>query len=255
MSTDIDTVLARVAAGELTPGQALDLLGPDERADEQAPPPAAGVPGKIRRIVLQTSARAIQISTDPSVAEVSVFGDHEMRRSGDSLVIESPSALDDRAGRYSLAASIARAIPQIGSALEIRMNPALVLEGDLSAAAIKMQGAPAGLRLRLLASSLKIAGYVGSVDIDASSSSIKGEMTLYGQNRIDCESSSCKLSISEKSDITIRAQNQLGKLVLPTSVTKGSITGAERVESVIGRGRGSLAIDATMSSVIIGTIR
>src|SRR5260221_12345574 len=121
MTPDLDTVLARVAAGELTPGQALDLLGPDERADEPAAPPAGGVPRAVRRIVLQTSARAIQISTDPSVAEASVYGDHEMRRSGDSLVIESPSALDDRAGRYSLAASIARAIPQIGSALAHRI--------------------------------------------------------------------------------------------------------------------------------------
>jgi hypothetical protein len=260
----LDDVLARVAAGQLTPAQALDLLGPTEPDDEGAPamadrpPTAAG--GRRprppdydgpRRLVLRTSARSIQITTDPSVHEVAIDGDHELHRDGDDLVVENPTALEDRTGRYSYASSIARALPQLGSTLVIRMNPDLALAAELNAAALKLHGTPAGIRLRLLATSVKFDGYVGSVDIDAAASSIKGVMTLVGQNRIDCESTSCKLSLSPNSDVTIRSQNQMGKMVLPGAVVKGAITGSESAESVIGQGRGSLAIEATMSSVVI----
>src|SRR6478672_7490912 len=113
---DIDEVLARVAAGELTPGQALDLLGPTEAEAEALDDPflVRPTPGgdePLKRIVLRTSARNIQLSTDSSVAEVAIGGDHEVRRSGDSLVIENPSPLDDRPGHYSLVMSLARALP------------------------------------------------------------------------------------------------------------------------------------------------
>jgi hypothetical protein len=276
-ATDIDDVLARVAAGELTPSQALDLLGP---ADDEVTGPgdrtaASGAPGgardpgsrpqaaepsrprppgsdQVRRLVLRTSARAIQLSTDPAVAEVSIFGDHEMRRDGESLIVENPTALGDRPGRYSVASSIAAAIPHLGSSIEIRMNPSLFLDAELNAAGIKLRGAPAGMRMRLLACALKVDDFVGSVDIDASSSSIKGVMALVGQNRIDCESSSCKLVLTPDSDIRINAINQMGKVVLPSIVSKGSLTADVR-QAVIGRGRGTLSVEATMSSVVIGT--
>jgi hypothetical protein len=276
---DIDEVLARVAAGELTPGQALDLLGPAEeitfgedavdaaaasprQAPRDVPPPAAKAtrprpPGsdQVRRLVLRTSARSVQVSTDPAVAEVSIFGEHELRRDGESLIIENPSALDDRPGRYSVASSIARAIPHLGTSIEIRMNPSLFLDAELNAAAIRLRGAPAGLRMRLLACALKVEDLVGSIDIDASSSSIKGTMTLVGQNRIDCESSSCKVVLARGSDVTIRAQNQMGKIVLPTVVSKGSLTTSDLSQATVGRGRGTLSIESTMSSVVIGSAR
>ena len=129
------------------------------------------------------------------------------------------------------------------------------LDAELNAAGIKLRGAPAGMRMRLLACALKVDDFVGSVDIDASSSSIKGVMALVGQNRIDCESSSCKVVLARGSDVTIRAQNQMGKIVLPTVVSKGSLTTSDLSQATVGRGRGTLSIESTMSSVVIGSAR
>jgi hypothetical protein len=283
-AADLDFVLARVAAGELTPEKALALLGPSSTAPTpprstpgdagterpSGPPPASPRPPDpppasasplgdtvgLRRVLLRTSARSIQIWGDPSVAEISITGEHELHRDGDSMVIENPSGvLTDRPGYYTLASTIVRALPHMASNLVIRVNPSLTLLADLSASSLKVQGPIRSLRVSLLASSLKVHDFVGSLDVDAVSSSVKGELTLVGENQIDCESSSCKLVLSSRSDVAIRARNQLGKVVLPSSGIHRAITEPDVSEVVIGAGRGYLDIDATMSTVMIGTSR
>jgi len=110
MANEMEEILRRVAAGELTPQEALPLLdaagagriseasaasgdelpawgtppGPRIAAPGEAEPPT----GAVRVVRINASYRPIQIVADPSVAEAFVSGEHTVRREGSALVVE-----------------------------------------------------------------------------------------------------------------------------------------------------------------------
>jgi hypothetical protein len=222
----------------------------------------------LRVIRIRTPASSVQVYADPSVAEVLVTsGSPLVRRHGDAMVIEhavgqftGPGARFGFVGH--LPRKIASAIPGFDECIVVRMNPALLLDVEVSAVSLHVWGCEGGVRLRLAASSAKIDRISGPLTIDALSSSVKGSACITGDSRIHCESSSVKLGLLPGSDIRIEARNRMGKVVLPRRGRpgQGPHPGGEhrthnnnRPRAVIGRGNGRLAIDATMSSVMIAS--
>ena len=59
--------------------------------------------------------------------------------------------------------------------------------------------------------------------------------------------------LGDGSDVHIRARNRMGKVALPTSVSKGGLVDPDVAEATVGAGRGELTVDAVMSSVILTT--
>lgn len=296
MMNEMEDILRRVAAGELSPQEALPLIDAAKReaaansdadgtgsaasaaaGDAAEAPPWGTSPGPGPRggssepisssdrptmVRVAVSYRALRIIADPGVAGAFVSGEHTVRRDGDALVVEASglplfSGDDDEpgGGRFSfsnLPRTIARARALQNESLVVRFNPYLPLELDVAGASVRITGGEAGARMRLLASALKVDTLRGPIDLDAVSSSVKGTLGPSGSSRISAESSSVKVSLLAGSDVRIRARNRMGKVVLPTGMTKGDMVDPGIREAVVGAGHGELSVEAVMSSVVIG---
>jgi hypothetical protein len=281
MSTE--EILRRVAAGELTPEEAMPLLQaaqPDARttvpADADVPswgtPPGPdlrdlrGEPDAVRegdtprQVRIAVSYRSLRVLADPGVDGAFVSGEHTVRRDGDALVVEATGLPafggDERPGRFSfsdLPQTLARARAIQSKDLTVRFNPRLPLEIDVAGASVRIIGGEAGARIRLLASALKVDSLRGPLDLDAVSSSVKGTLGPSGASRISAESSSVKVGLLAGTGVRINARNRMGKVVLPSGATKGDMVDPGLREAVIGDGRGELSVESVMSSIVIGT--
>ncbi len=273
MSEDLEAVLQRVAAGELTPEEALHALGGDPPAPPS--PPAGPSPeadhGRpepdepVTTVRLKTSYRSVQVTTDPSVAQLHVVGRHSVQRSGSVLEISTPGPLDDdeadreragspSGGRFSfsdLPRTIAWARAWRDHQLTVRINPALALELDVTGAEVKLSGLQSGLKAHLVASSLKADRMRCPFDVEAVSSSAKLTAVPTGRSRLFCESSSVRLSIPSGADLTISGSNRMGRLVLPDQPGTTFPFDGETSELTIGGGRDRLRLEAVMSSVTV----
>jgi hypothetical protein len=276
-----EEILRRVAAGELTPEQALPLL---EAARPEAPasptpatpvtdespaePPAWGTPpgpspapptGEGPRLVrIAVSYRSLTVLADPGVEGAFVSGEHTVRQDGDTLVVEAsglPTGGDHEQPAFSfsnLPRTLARARDIQKQNLTVRFNPRLPLEIDVAGASVRLVGGEAGARIRLLASAMKVDVLRGPIDLDAVSSSVKGTLGPTGSSRISAESASVKVGLVAGTGVRVTARNRMGKVVLPSGITKGDMVDPGLRECVIGDGRGELTVEAVMSSVVIG---
>jgi hypothetical protein len=209
----------------------------------------------VRTVKVRTLANALEIYADPGVAEVLVTsGSATLRRDGDTVVVEQDRGRVPDGGRYAFVNHLGRtlaSIPGIDQRIVLRVNPALLVDIDVSAVSVKIWGCEGGLRLRLAASSAKFDRVAGPLNIDAQASSIKGTARVTGESHIRGESSSVKLGLLAGTDVRIQSRNSMGKVVLPTGSPRAAGGKGPRTATV-GRGTGRLLIDATMSSVIVG---
>jgi hypothetical protein len=283
-----EEILRRVAAGELSPDEALPLLDaarsepaatPEpgttptaepapawgtadaikEPAAPSAPEPEPGAPSAITEGVtavrVHASYRQVDIVADPMVTRVAVSGPHTVRRENGVLVVESQDTpWSEGSGGFTFAdlpRGLAWAKAWKDTRLVVRVNPELPVELDSAGASVKISGIEAGAKVRLIASALKLERVRGPLDVDALTSSVKGFAAPTGSSRIACESSSVKLLLGEGSDVHIRARNRMGKVVLPSAVSKGGMIDPDVAEAVVGPGRGELTVEAVMSSVML----
>jgi hypothetical protein len=212
-------------------------------------------PGRgVRTVKVRTLANALEIYADPGVAEVQVTsGSATLRREGDTVLVEQNRGRVPDGGRYAFVNHLGRtlsSIPGLDERIVLRVNPAVLVDIDVSAVSVKIWGCEGGLRLRLAASSAKFDRIAGPITIDAQASSIKGSARVTGEGHIRAESSSVKLGLREGSDVRIQYRNSMGKVVLPMGRTRTA--GSRARTATVGRGTGRLMIDATMSSVIVG---
>jgi hypothetical protein len=269
MSDDLESVLRRVATGELTPEQALIQLDSPGAAASTGPV-VGGTDEPVTVIRLKTSYRSVQIYADPSVAQIHVSGPHSIRQEGSALVVSTSGPLDDdeqdqasagrspsaTGGRFSfstLPKTIAWARSWRDHQLTVRVNPALAVELDATGADVKASGLDSGLRAHFVASSFKADKLRGVLDIEALSSSIKVSGIPTGNSRLYCESSSARLTLRAGADLKITATNRMGRLVLPELPPSRLPFEGEVSEVVIGEGRDKLNVESVMSSVIVST--
>ena len=212
---------------------------------------------------MNASYRTVEVIADASVRELAVEGRHTVHRENGILVVEATdlplSFGEGREGtptgpRFSfedLPRSLAWARSWKAQNLVVRVNPALAVEVEAVGAAVRLRGLTGGVKLRLVASGATMDGLRGRLDLDAFTSSVKGSAVLTGTGRLQCESSSVKLTIGAASDVTITAHNRLGKVVLPDAVSTAGLADSETTTSRLGAGNGRLGIDALMSSVVL----
>jgi hypothetical protein len=288
MSDDLDAILRRVAAGELTPEQAIPLIDAARAASEPEwgtpPPTPPGAPGapetpatgpftgaffkgaggeRPRAVRIAVSYRSVDVVADPGVDTVTVSDGNTVRREGDVLVVESlqlPGFTEfeggqrDSGGAWSflgLPRTVAWAGSIKGGHMTVRVNPTLPLEIDSAAASVRISGCEGGARVRLVAASLKVDRLRGPLELEALTSSVKGTAAITGTSKISCESSSVKLSLLTGSNVrATTTASRLGKVVLPGAPNAGP---HGRPESVIGAGEGTLQIDGVMSSIMLSS--
>ena len=271
-------ILAAVARGELTPEEGasrleeLPALPPGAAPAALPPPPLEGratpvrpspEPSTLRAVRVVRTLGTAEVIGDPQVREAVAEGPHVARRKGDTLVIRS--AIEDgdsddsgtsfsyrRGGiriRTGHRAHFSIGGPDLG-ALRIRMNPDLALELESQAGSSRIRDVHGPIKASAQAGSITIDGFRGPLDISVQAGSLRGSGVLAeGLSRVNCEAGSVRLNLERGSSVRIRARSTLGKVSLGDTDTVSIGGGAE--ELVIGGGKATLEVDATMGSVRI----
>ncbi len=195
---------------------------------------------------IRAITRKVRITGDPTVATVSIDGPHELRREGATLICDSeldlpfgdPFAfLPTAMGRFGLR-SPGRAFSW-GNDLDIRVNPTLDLDVELTAGSLHVQ-AVGKLRARVTAGSARVEDVRGPLDLHVVGGTAKIDTVMVGGgNRIRCDSGSVVLRLRPGSDVRFRPEAQLGRIVVDgvdggREITVGGGTGRLRAEVVMG---------------------
>lgn len=269
-------ILAAVARGELTPEEGAARLeeltalpaGPATAA--LPPPPIEGTATPVSEAAPPTTLRAVRVSRalgtaeivgDPNVREAVADGPHVAEREGDVLVIRGAveDDYDEGAGFRYRRGGIRirtghRARLTIGghdpAPLRVRMNPELALELDAQAGSVRIRDVHGAIRANVQAGSLTIDGFRGPLNLAVQAGSLRGSGLLSdGLSRINCEAGSVRLNLERGSSVRIKARSTLGKVSMGETDTISIGGGAQ--ELVVGSGRATLEVDATMGSVRI----
>ncbi len=255
MTTDRRRILEQVAAGDLTPEEADDLL----RGVTEAPPTEALT--SVTKVVIRAGAGAMEIVGDDSVAQADVEGSHDISIEGDTLVIHGqmersvPGAFAINVGRRGRRIRVGHDGIQIGrkhfSALRVRMNPKLELDAELDAGPLSISGIRAPVRARLSAGPMTIERFEGPLDLSVNAGAIRaiGILTT-GDSRIRSDAGAVRVQLDPSSDVHVKAHAALGKVSLFASDDDAERFGTDRRhEATLGAGTATLRVDTAMGSV------
>jgi hypothetical protein len=256
MTTDRRRILEQVAAGELSPEEADELL----RGVTEAPPTQAT---SVTKVVIRAGAGALEIIGDPSVAQADVEGPHHVSIEGDTLVIRGqlerglPGAFAINVGRRRRI-HVGQDGVTIGrrhyAALRVRMNPSLELDAELDAGPLSISGVKGPVRARLSAGPMTIEGFERELDLSVNAGAIRavGILTT-GDSRIRSDAGAVRVRLHPSSDVHVKAHAALGKVSLFDADDRDDLArrfGTERRnEATLGAGTASLRVDTAMGSV------
>ena len=284
----MDDILKRVAAGELSPEEAIrrldagkpDATKPDagrqgapiwaERPTDPRTEEGPRIPDgdDVTGIRISASYRNLDVIADPAVATAYAEGEHVARREGGALEIDGRGAGlfgvggpgDDPSNwRFGFGGAIprGRAISRglWDHHLTVRVNPQLPLHIDAIGSKLRLRGGEAGAELQLVASSVNLEAVRGPLRIDTNTSSVKGSVAPYGDSRVQAEQSSVKIVLLPGTDVLIKVRNRMSKVVLPDRVGRSRQVKQEQAELLVGEGNGVLVLDAMMSSVMLSNLQ
>jgi hypothetical protein len=239
-------VLEQVAAGTLTPEEALARLRGGANGDAQVP----GVLGvrRVRSVRVESALGAVRIIGDPAVHTAEVRGRHTVREEGERLVISA----DEAAGAFAFVRSGLplglgnRALP-----LTVRMHPDLDLDVEVDAGSLDVVDLAGHVRARVELGAVRLARTSGPFEVSVSSGSVAAGCRLTsGVSRIGCELGKVTVALERGSSVRVTAQAELGKVVLPESA--GRRRGIEPTgEATIGGGAARLDLRTNAGAITV----
>jgi len=253
-------ILAAVAGGLIAPAEAadaLDALGDPTGSgpDTVSPPP----PGPdLARVRVLASARVVRIVGDAGVREAVADGPHELRREGDTLVVSGET---DEGGEGSFVSSgpgwrVRARVDNGPHALTVRMNPDLALDAEVSAGSLDVRGVRGPIRGELAAATVRISGFAGPLDLDATAGRIDASGVLDGgSSRVRCQAGRLTLRLEHGSSVRISGRATVGKMVLPGDETATPRSGRRRLaderQVVVGGGSGTLDVEVNTGTAVV----
>ena len=234
-------VLERVAAGEISPEEALALLGQSPSA---AGPPRADSP--VRRVIVEADLGAVAIVADDTVQDAVVVGAHELRRTADQVRITGPK---DRS-----ILSDGRLMPRRGRrhALRIRMRPDLALSVKLGAGTVYVDGVEGASDIAVDLGTVTLEGVANPFDVHVASGSVSvSGLVAAGESRIDCDLGAVSVRLTPKSSVRLTAATDAGRITLPGTRSGPSIVFGTKTEATVGRGDAHLDIRAAAGSISV----
>lgn len=223
---------------------------PEPAEPREAPrgPNPAGAGGQ--RLSVRSVGRRVRVVGDRTVAGVSVSGPHVLRRSGQTVevtgegqpnplqnlnLLRLPRSLDDLKS------------VGLGAELVIRVNPSLVVDAEVTASGLAVEGVPTLGRIRVTAgaASLKGVRHVSDLLVQMGGATVEGPIAE-GRSKVKCESGTLTVVLSEGANVTVRGQANMGRVVWPGDEA-GTVD-----EWVVGNGAGRLDVEIVMG---VATIR
>jgi hypothetical protein len=246
-------ILERVARGELAPEEAaarLEELERDEPAapdqpDDRRPAPLVGTDAGVRQIKVISEFGSVQVIGDGSVREAVVEGPHSVSHEDGRLVIEHDA--DDGDFFFSRPGRVSFRGRHRHQRLVVRMNPALPLEVASMAGSIRIRDLTGPIQASVQAGSTIIDSFRGPLNLTSAAGSIRASGTLTeGESRISCQAGSVRIQLERGSSVRVRARAQMGRVRIDGSKRGESLGIGGGDEVMIGEGKATLDIDATM---------
>lgn len=234
-------------------------------ADDVDPEPVDEVPqarrrqapqGKgVDRISVHAVGRRVRIVGDYSVATVAAEGPHVLRRNGSVLEVSSDGEIGPSLDGFSMLRpprnlDDIRAM-SLGKELYLRVNPGIIVDVEVTAGSLATEKLPYLGKVRVTAGGATMSGVAEANDVlvQAGQATLKGSIRT-GRSRVRVESGSLNVALDDDSDVTVRAESQLGKVTW-----SGSLAGAGSLdEAVVGNGSARLDVSVVMglASVRLG---
>jgi hypothetical protein len=270
-SEDLRQLLTEVAAGRMSPSAAAEALGrpattetpadPDVWSlvtDEATPPPATETPNAATlpaplepaRVVIRSVGHRVRVTGEPSVSTVSVDGPHVVRRDGDTLTVASEGEFGTSLDGFTLIRSrsvsdLRDRLLGLGRELSVRVNPRLLVDVEVTAGSLTVEGLPKLGRVRVTAGSAKLLDADGPLDLLVQAGSAKVSFRPTGdRSRLRVESGSLDVELRSGSDARVRSDTQAGRVQWHGTQHQG---GAEEV--VLGKGSAVVSLEAIMGAI------
>ena len=218
--------------------------------DDDEPAPASGrrrpTGSKgVDRISVRAVGRRVRIVGDPAVATASAEGPHVLRRNGSVLEVTSDGEIGPSLDGFSILRP-PRNLDDIramglGKELYLRINPAIIVDVEVTAGHLTCEGVPYFGKVRVTAGGAELSGIaeVNDVLVQAGSAAVKGSITT-GRSRVRVESGQLTVELGDDSNVTVRGEAQLGRVSW-----SGAHTG-QVDEVVLGNGSARLDVGVVM---------
>lgn len=250
----LQEILRKVASGELSPEEGSSQVESLQRSKSTL----TEIP--LRRVRVVGALHPLRISGDAEIRDAVVSGLHEARREGDTLVIHTSTSGADDSG-FTFRWPGRTGVPGFGSGhperslrpVQIRMNPELALEVEMSAGLLSVAGVKGPIKAEIQAGSAKLEGFASPFDLKVTWGTVSATGVLQdGESKVRCEAGTVKIGLEPGSSVQVQARSTLGRISLPgeaPGLHEGWTMGGERREATVGSGRGKLDVETTTGAV------
>nr|WP_229669663.1 hypothetical protein [Microlunatus endophyticus] len=210
----------------------------------------------VEKLSVRAVGRRVRIVGEPSVATVSADGPHVLRRNGSVLEVSSDGEFGASIDGFQLLRAT-RSLDDfrslgLGKELLLKVNPALLVDVEVTAGSLNTEGVPRLGSVRVTAGGARLLDVSEIADalIQAGQATVKAAI-ISGRSRIRVESGSLSLQLADSSNVTVSTDSQLGKVSWG-----GAHAGFTGDEVVMGNGSARLEVEVVMghASVKAGTV-
>ncbi len=207
----------------------------------------------VDRISIRAVGRRVRIVGDASVATASAEGPHVLRRNGSVLEVTSDGEFGPNLDGFSILRP-PRSLDDIralglGKELYLRINPAIVVDVEVTAGHLTCTDLPYLGKVRVTAGGADLTAIAEANDVlvQAGSASLKGTITT-GRSRVRVESGQLTIELGRGSNVTVRGEAQLGKISWGGAGQPGQVD-----EVVLGNGSARLDVGVVMGWATINS--
>jgi hypothetical protein len=226
-------------------------------------------------------AGTLAIIGEPGVTGGSATGLHRARYEGDTLVIEAGSD-DDSGGWFqerprqgwegrprqgqgqgwgwgwrqwqdhrSHGWGGLAGIGRWKTPLEVRMNPDLPLEVDLTAGALTIRDLRGPVKLDVMAGTVRMDRLMGPLEVNVGSGTIVARARIAeGSSRVRCELGNITVHLEPGSNVQVTGRAHLGKVALPGR-ERGFGAGLVEDTAIVGTGEATLDVETSAGVITV----
>ena len=235
--------------GRFASGVRGETLPADEMtSDAQAARPA-GSRG-VERLVLRSVGRRVRLVSDSRVPTITADGPHTLRRHGAILEVNTEGEVGLNFDGFSMVRP-PRSVDDLrtlglGRELVVRVNPAILVDAEVTGSRLTTVGLPYLGRVRVTAGGLNMSGVreVAEVLIQVGGAVLSGPLSS-GRSTVHVESGNLSVRLDADASVTVRAQTQLGVVSWPGGI-RGDVT-----EYAVGDGTGRLELGVVMGRAVV----
>ncbi len=235
--------------------QRLDALHDEQPPRPETVPPPEG----IRRVRVAGMVGTLAVIGDPDVTGGSATGAHRARYEGDALVIEagdedSGGWFQERLRRgpsWSYGWGGLSGIGRWRTPLEVRMNPDLPLEVDLTAGAVTVRHLRGPVKLDVMAGTVRMDQVTGPLEVGVGSGTVVARAQIaQGASRVRCEFGNIVVHLEAGSNVQVTGRAHLGRVSLPGR-ERGFGAGLVEDTAIVGTGEATLDVETSAGAITV----